>query len=238
MDVSNTGPMGFAATGDTFCLCGDIALQVENPHVQRLKKKLSPYLFKAVWHAGKHLCIPEALSQAPVSHPMPEDKIPAADVVTYLRIIITINNINSKEYSSLHNANRTLQDLHTTARMGPLYTILLEAVTSGLPSNQNELSAAILPCWTKRDSLYADGKLVLYRQRLWFLLLFTATPSLACMTVKEVWKPRSIEQDKQLSGLASFLTLRILSVPVIYVRCCSPANCRNPSCVMTTPANL
>ena len=31
---------------------------VENPRLQRLKEKTSPYLFTAVWRAGKQLCIP------------------------------------------------------------------------------------------------------------------------------------------------------------------------------------
>ena len=35
---------------------------VENPRLQRLREKISPYIFTAVWRAGKHLSIPDALS--------------------------------------------------------------------------------------------------------------------------------------------------------------------------------
>ncbi|KAK7075892.1 hypothetical protein SK128_002573, partial [Halocaridina rubra] len=35
---------------------------VENPRLQRLKKV---YIFMPVWHAGKQLCMPDALSRAP-----------------------------------------------------------------------------------------------------------------------------------------------------------------------------
>ncbi|KAK7071154.1 hypothetical protein SK128_007043, partial [Halocaridina rubra] len=52
-------------------------------------------------------------------------------------------------------------DLRTTARTDSSYTTLFEAITSGYPSNRCELSAAMLLCWTIRDSLFADGELVL-----------------------------------------------------------------------------
>lgn len=45
---------------------------VENPHLQRLKK--ISFIFIVVWKAGKHYCIPNVLSRAPVSRPTPEDK--------------------------------------------------------------------------------------------------------------------------------------------------------------------
>ncbi|KAK7071422.1 hypothetical protein SK128_021350, partial [Halocaridina rubra] len=98
---------------------------VENPHLQHLQEKLLPYLFTAVWHAGKQLCIPVALSRAPFSCLMPENKIPSANVVTHLRTIITVNSISSEEDSSLHRAKRTLQDLGTAAHMDPSCTSLL-----------------------------------------------------------------------------------------------------------------
>ncbi|XP_064100793.1 uncharacterized protein LOC135211412 [Macrobrachium nipponense] len=42
---------------------------VENPRLQRMKERMSQYQFTAVWCAGKSLCIPDALSRAPVSYP-------------------------------------------------------------------------------------------------------------------------------------------------------------------------
>ncbi|KAK7082588.1 hypothetical protein SK128_006920 [Halocaridina rubra] len=109
--------------------------------------ELLPYLFTTVWHAGKHLCIPDALLRAPVSRPTPEDEIPAVNIVTHLRSIITMNNISSEKDSSLHDSDKTLQDLCTAACTDPSYTSLLEDMTSGFPSNGYELSSAVLPCW-------------------------------------------------------------------------------------------
>ncbi|XP_037781117.1 uncharacterized protein LOC119577617 [Penaeus monodon] len=46
---------------------------IENPRLQRMKDKIAPYIFTAMWRAGKELCIPDALSRSPVSHPTVED---------------------------------------------------------------------------------------------------------------------------------------------------------------------
>nr|XP_027212148.1 uncharacterized protein K02A2.6-like [Penaeus vannamei] len=46
------------------------------------------------------------------------------------------------------------------------YRRLLEYVTTGFPSNRYSLHASILPYWKLRDSLYADGELVLHGPRI------------------------------------------------------------------------
>ncbi|XP_050710137.1 uncharacterized protein LOC126994907 [Eriocheir sinensis] len=66
---------------------------VENPRLQRLKEKLSPYVFTTKWRAGKMLCIPDALSRHPVKHPETGDdmlhNISVRDAVT-LRAVRTL----------------------------------------------------------------------------------------------------------------------------------------------------
>lgn len=138
---------------------------VENPRLQRLKEKTSPYLFTAVWRAGKQLCVPDALSRAPVCRPTPEDETMCTDATAHLRSIVT-NTINSHQDSSPQDADRTLQEFRDAAKVDPSYTRLLECVTSGFPSHRYDLHNAVLPYWKLRDSLYADGELVLYGQRI------------------------------------------------------------------------
>ena len=43
--------------------------EIENPRLQRLREKLTPYNFTTSWKKGKEHCIPDALSRAPVSNP-------------------------------------------------------------------------------------------------------------------------------------------------------------------------
>lgn len=68
---------------------------VENPKLQRLKERLSPYLFTTIWKKGKNHAIPDALSCATVNDPSPEDvEVTAVDShhvrETFIRQIRTI----------------------------------------------------------------------------------------------------------------------------------------------------
>ncbi|XP_066982187.1 uncharacterized protein [Macrobrachium rosenbergii] len=46
---------------------------IENPRLQRLREKISGYVFTSTWRKGKDLCIPDALSRAPVDTPTEDD---------------------------------------------------------------------------------------------------------------------------------------------------------------------
>ncbi|XP_045122967.1 uncharacterized protein LOC123511049 [Portunus trituberculatus] len=139
---------------------------IENPRLQRLKEKISPYLFTAVWRAGKLLRIPDALSRAPVSHPTPEDEMACTAATAHLRCVVAANAEGSDQNTPHHDADRTLQEFRAAARADPSYAQLTACVTSSFPSNRYELHSSLLPYWKLRDHLYADGELVLYGQRI------------------------------------------------------------------------
>ena len=48
---------------------------IENPRLQRLREKLTPYSFTTSWQKGQKHCIPGALSRAPTSDPEPGDEV-------------------------------------------------------------------------------------------------------------------------------------------------------------------
>ena len=130
-----------------------------------LKEKISPYLYTAVWRAGKQLSILDALSRAPVSQPTPDDEISCADAAAHFRAIVTINAVVSEENPSSQDADRTLQEFQDAARVDPQYTRLLDCVTSGFPSNRYDLHSSLLPFWKLWDDLTADSSLILYGAR-------------------------------------------------------------------------
>lgn len=61
---------------------------MENPKIQRLKKRLSPYSFTTVWRKGKDHAIPDALSRAPVNDPVMEDECVGEELAYSMQRII------------------------------------------------------------------------------------------------------------------------------------------------------
>lgn len=140
---------------------------IENPRIQRLKERISTFVFTAVWRAGKELCIPDALSRAPVSHPKTEDDTECDETTAHIRAIITFNATPSEDpLPATADADRNLQEIRVAAKADPIYSRLLAYVSSGFPTNRYDLHNSVLPYWKFRDSLYADGELVLYGQRI------------------------------------------------------------------------
>nr|XP_027214367.1 uncharacterized protein LOC113807327 [Penaeus vannamei] len=127
---------------------------------------ISPYQFTAVWRAGKQLHIPDAQSRAPVSRPTSEDENLCNDAATHLRSIVTCNTIGTVTDPKTQDADRTLQELREAASVNPEYARLKDCMSTGFPSNRYDLHKSLLPYWKIRDSLSADGELVLYGQRI------------------------------------------------------------------------
>ncbi|XP_045137206.1 uncharacterized protein LOC123519766 [Portunus trituberculatus] len=126
---------------------------VENSCLQHLKDKIASYLYTAVWRAGKQLCISDALSRAPTSHPAPEDDASCADLAAtsglsslstllYQRKILCLRMPIGLCRSSEKQRGRTLRT-----------------------SVSYDLQSDLLPYWKLRDDLSTDGDLLLYKAR-------------------------------------------------------------------------
>ncbi|XP_064117609.1 uncharacterized protein K02A2.6-like [Macrobrachium nipponense] len=139
---------------------------VENTRLQRLKEKVSSYIFTAVWRKGKEHCIPDALSHSPVSLPTSEDDMLNSETHLSLRSVIakTVNAISEVKTSTTQDL--TLEEIRTAAREDPSYTRLLQNVANGFPSHRYDLHNDILPYWKIREELYTDDDLVLYGARI------------------------------------------------------------------------
>ncbi|XP_042857772.1 uncharacterized protein K02A2.6-like [Penaeus japonicus] len=139
---------------------------IENLCLQRLKMKISPYIFTATWRAGKVLCIPDALSCSPVDRPTSDDEaicnktcISVSAVMLCAVKTIAVPCVN--EQDDLH-----LEDLHKAASEYTKYRDLLHHVRSGFPNDRYDLQNSLCPYWKIRDDLYCGGNLVLYGARM------------------------------------------------------------------------
>ncbi|ROT64574.1 hypothetical protein C7M84_017480 [Penaeus vannamei] len=86
---------------------------IENPRLQRLRVKMAPYVFTAVWRAGKTLCVPDALSRAPVSHPTFDDEEECTMTAAHVRSLVSTNatSTDGQATAPILDDDRTLQEL-------------------------------------------------------------------------------------------------------------------------------
>ena len=138
---------------------------VENARLQRMKEKVSQYIFTTSWRAGKFMCIPDALSRAPVANPTPEDERMCASTASSLRRVVTINSVVTSSDAPPLGDDRTLRALADAARADEPYQHLRRYVVEGFPESRLALHASALPYWKLRDQLSVDEDLVLYGAR-------------------------------------------------------------------------
>ena len=62
---------------------------MENPLLQRMKERMAPFNFTTTWRPVKQHAITDALSRAPVDHPVPTDQLAEQQVELHVRNVIT-----------------------------------------------------------------------------------------------------------------------------------------------------
>eukprot|EP00117_Sycon_ciliatum_P038875 scpid16023/ scgid28814/ Transposon Ty3-G Gag-Pol polyprotein; Gag3-Pol3; Transposon Ty3-1 TYA-TYB polyprotein; Capsid protein; p24; Spacer peptide p3; Nucleocapsid protein p11; Ty3 protease; p16; Spacer peptide J; Reverse transcriptase/ribonuclease H; p55; Integrase p61; Integrase p58 len=145
---------------------------VENPRLQRLKSKLSMYVFDTVWCKGSEHAIPDALSRAPVQDPSPEDEALDAEVQFCVRVVTTMNADQlavaaaPSPSDSTSAADPILAQLGEAAAADSDYCALREAVIDGFPNRWSTTSHALQHYWPLKSELSTDGHLVLYGSRI------------------------------------------------------------------------
>ncbi|XP_037779411.1 uncharacterized protein LOC119575951 [Penaeus monodon] len=139
---------------------------IENPRLQRMKDKVAPYIFTAMWRAGKELCIPDALSRSPVSHPTVEDGTFNTEMDSSVKIA-ALHAVKSVQASDAIDKQEDLfmEELRMAASKDASYEDLLHHVKSGFPNDRYNLPSTLRPYWKIRNELYNDGDLVLYGPR-------------------------------------------------------------------------
>ena len=87
---------------------------VEQPRLQRMKDRLSPYVFETVWRKGAEHAVPDALSRAPISDPSPEDVEVDNETSSWIRRTVRVcaTELNDAEESAAdHLSDPVLEQL-------------------------------------------------------------------------------------------------------------------------------
>ena len=111
---------------------------VDNTRLKRLKEKTAFFTFTTRWTKGKYHCIPDALSRAPVSDPLPEDQGADEELEHHVHAI-TINSSRMTLYDDIddtrnHLRDPTLDHLRAVALYDDNYKTLIHNVDNGFPT--------------------------------------------------------------------------------------------------------
>ena len=143
---------------------------IENPRLQRLKAKISRFMFTTVWRKGADHCIPDALSRAPHSDPSAEDELLAAMVHRHVSAVVVnaaqhvVN--ESGDATASPPADLVLDHLRLAATLDATYVALSLLVGDGFPPSADKLPLTLRHFWKLRDKLSCDDGLVLYGTRI------------------------------------------------------------------------
>jgi hypothetical protein len=143
---------------------------VDNPKLQRLKERLSPFVFDTTWRKGKDHSIPDALSRAPVGRPSEEDDAVNAEITSHARhcVVRRIQSMDDEEGSEITPRLRDplLDNLRSIAAADPAYEELIQAISNGFPLERHHTSGNVRQFWAIRMDLSIDDGLVLYNGRI------------------------------------------------------------------------
>lgn len=142
---------------------------VENPRLQRMKERLTPFVFKTVWRKGSDHAIPDALSRSPVADPTADDveldTEPSACIRQVIRIsAVTMNDVEQPAVD--HLSDPVIENLKALAAEDEDYQKLLKAVTNGFPNQRTDAHPYVQQFWGIRNELTASDGLVLFECRL------------------------------------------------------------------------
>ena len=114
---------------------------VDNPRIQRLKEKLSAFIFYTTWRKGKDHVIPDALSRAPCRDPEPEDIINVDTTRMICKNVSTILRGKDPEVTKEIFIDPMLEDLKESTQQDEAAQQLITAIKSNF-SKGNEYPLA------------------------------------------------------------------------------------------------
>ena len=142
---------------------------VENPRLQRLKERTSPFIFTTIWKKGKEHALPDALSRAPVSNPSADDLVDETATQQSVKFITAFSVaaiFSEQTQQEPHLVDPLLVELRDAGAADPAYKKLINIIEDGFPRNPESLDKDIRQYWGVREHLSVDDGLVLYGSRI------------------------------------------------------------------------
>ena len=142
---------------------------VETPRLQRLKERLSPFVFTTSWKKGKEHALPDALSRAPVCNPTADDLVAdssIAKLVSAYTISMVASIVSDECKPDHHLVDPLLAELRQAGAEDPSYKLLITTIVNGFPCRPEDLQVDVCQYWSVREQLSVDDGLVLFGSRI------------------------------------------------------------------------
>ncbi len=150
---------------------------VENPKLQRLKERLSPFIFTTEWRRGRDHAIPDALSRAPVHDPGPDDEAANTDASSFARHVVLgqiqvlqrdTDDTAEPDHGTEpdHLPDPMLDQLRMAAAADADYRDLVAAISSGFPTPRDKTPMSVRQYWVIREALSVDNGIALFGRRI------------------------------------------------------------------------
>ena len=133
---------------------------IDNPRIQRLKEKLSGYVFHVSWRRGKDHAIPDALSRAPCKDPEPLDVI-TEDTKIFLerKISAIFQGGEQGEERGQHLIDPILQEIKESTESDEASQELIKALQNDFANSR--LHSSIKHYKKLKDQLSVEDGLIL-----------------------------------------------------------------------------
>jgi hypothetical protein len=128
---------------------------IENPKIQRLKERLSPYSFTTIWRKGKDHAILDALSRAPVNDPAKDDECVGTELAysiqqAVIRNVNTICHLEDDSEGPDQLVDSWLSDLRSAAAADSKYADIIKALESRFQSSRQQYPDHVRQFWSIR----------------------------------------------------------------------------------------
>ena len=145
--------------------------EIENPRLQRLRMKLTPYNFTAVWRSGKSHQAADALSRSPIDQPTQDDIVDQEDTESLVSLILSVR----AHVDTISNPLSTVKETSSKDTQ-----MVKSVIMEGCPDNKQQTPETVREFWPVRSSLSIRDDIILYGCR-------TVIPkSLRCSTLKSL----------------------------------------------------
>ena len=177
--------------------------EIDNPRLKRLRARLMPYNFTAVWCKGSTNAAPDALSRYPIKEPTQDDAI--AECEEDHTPAVSISEMRVRQSGSTEESVR-LQDLRQQTRQDEEYQQLKSIIMQGFPNHRGDLPESCKHYWQLRHHLTVDDDLIVYGCRLLIPSQMRRESSTNCMNHTKVRCAPSNAHGSQFTGQTWIMT--------------------------------